>query len=335
MPVLANNAIKIETVNPGGGAGSARLIVGDVSMVRQGKITLRVEGVPLPGLGSMMGTFSFDPDIVQVASSKQGTYRVRGLGNYRVDFVDVDNLGGVVEFLLALKPGRKPLVGSGDVMEIELVSTPDVNPGDASYLNIEIDEARDYTNNELVFDEVSGTARIKLIMGDVDGNGVVTRRDATLLSRWLLGRAVLTPLQKKVADVDHSCPASTDWAALEPGGCVDETDVRWIREAAAGLRTLSSGSAGLQALARELKVVPLASGGVEFRALDAERLSVQVFSLSGQRVFSAETTTGILRFEGLSSKGQRLAQGVYLYVVTLTGRDGAVWRSELRKLIMR
>jgi hypothetical protein len=79
----------------------------------------------------------------------------------------------------------------------------------------------------------------------------------------------------------------------------------------------------------------LPSGGVEFRALDDERMGVQVFNLSGGLVFSAETATGVLRFEGLSSKGQRLAKGVYLYIVTLYGRDGTVWRSEVRKLIVR
>ncbi len=326
--VFAAGSLEVE-------APAATIAVGDVTLSSKGKATVSVSGVPTPGLGSVSGFIYFDPAVVEVVSSAQGTYRVRGLGNYSVDLVVVDNLGGTIEFLLGLKPGRKPLTGSGDIMEIEFVSTPDVNPGDESYLDIQIDSALDAGNNDLVFNEVSGTARIKIIMGDVDGNGVVTRRDATLLARWLLGRAVLTPIQKKAADVDHSCPASTNWEALGPGGCVDETDVRWIREAAAGLRTLNSGSAHLQVLARGLTVVPLASGAVEFRALSAERMDVQVFGLSGQLVFSAETTTGSLRFDGLSNRGTRLARGVYLYVVTLTGRDGAIWRSDVRKLIVR
>ncbi len=299
------------------------------------KVKVSVTGVPSPGLDVISGTISFDPDIIQVVSTVQGTYRVRGLGNYLLDDVTVDDLGGTIEFLLTLKPGRRPLTGSGDIMEIEFESTPDVNPGDESPLDIVIDQALDINGGDIIFDEVSGTARIRIIMGDVDGNGVVTRRDATLLARWLLGRAVLTAIQKKAADVDHSCPEDTDWAALEPGECVDETDVRWIKEAAAGLRTLNSGSANLQVLGRGLTVLMLPSGGVEFRALSAERMSVQVFALSGSLVFSAETTTGVLRFEGVSNRGTRLARGVYLYVVTLTGRDGAIWRSEVRKLIVR
>jgi hypothetical protein len=329
MPVIATNAIIIEPA-----VGGARAIMEDISILRAGKAVLRVESVPLPGLGSMMGTISFDPDILQVAASKQGSWRVRGLGNYRIDFVDVNNNSGTIEFLLTLKTGRKPLIGDGRVMEIEFITAEDVSPGDSSPLDVEIDQAADVNGNELVFDEVSGTARIKLIMGDVDGNGVVTYRDARLLARWLLGRAVLSPLQKKVADVDHSCPSSTDWAALEPGGCVDETDVRWIKEAAAGLRTLRS-SANFQVLGRGLTVLMLPSGGLELQAPSAERLSLQVFALSGQMVFSAESATGTLRFAGVSNRGQRLAKGVYLYVVTLYGRDGSVWRSEVRKLVVK
>ncbi len=329
MPVIAANAIIIEPA-----VGGARAIMEDISLLRSGRAVLRVESVPLPGLGSMMGTISFDPDILQVAASKQGSWRVRGLGNYRIDFVDVDNDGGTIEFFLTLKPGRKPLIGDGRVMEIEFITAENVSPGDSSPLDVEIDQATDASGNELILDEVSGTARIRLIMGDVDGNGVVTYRDARLLARWILGRAVLSPFQKKVADVNHSCPATTDWAALEPGGCVDETDVRWIKEAAAGLRTLSS-SASLQVLGRGLTVLMLPAGGLELRAPGAERVGLQVFALSGQMVFSAETATGTLRFEGLSSRGQRLARGVYLYRVTLYGRDGSVWRSEVRKLVVR
>jgi hypothetical protein len=315
-------------------APAATITVGDVTLSSRGKVKVSVANVPLPGLDSIQGVISFDPEIIQVVSTAQGTYRVRGLGNYLVDDLTVNNEEGTIEFLLTLKPGRRPLTGNGDIMEIEFESAPDVNPGDSSPLDIEIDAAADVNGDELIFDEVSGTARIKLIMGDVDGDGVVTHRDARLLARWINNRAVLTPIQKKAADVDHSCPSSTDWAALEPGGCVNQTDVRWIKEAAAGLRTLSS-SANFQVLGPGLTVLMLPSGGLELQAPSAERLSLQVFGLSGQMVFSAESATGTLRFAGVSNRGQRLAKGVYLYVVTLYGRDGSVWRSEVRKLIIR
>jgi hypothetical protein len=198
-------------------APAATITVGDVTLSSRGKVKVSVANVPSPGLDSIQGVISFDPEIIQVVSTAQGTYRVRGLGNYLVDDLTVNNEEGTIEFLLTLKPGRRPLTGNGDIMEIEFESAPDVNPGDSSPLDIEIDAAADVNGDELIFNEVSGTARIKLIMGDVDGNGVVTRRDATLLARWRLGRAVLTAIQKKAADVDHSCPATTNWETALQG----------------------------------------------------------------------------------------------------------------------
>jgi hypothetical protein len=197
--VLATGSLEIE-------APAATITVGDVTLSSRGKVKVSVANVPSPGLDSIQGVISFDPEIIQVVSTAQGTYRVRGLGNYIVDDLTVNNEEGTIEFLLTLKPGRRPLTGNGDIMEIEFESAPDVNPGDSSPLDIEIDAAADVNGDELIFDEVSGTARIKLIMGDVDGDGVVTHRDARLLARWINNRAVLTPIQKKAADVDHSCP---------------------------------------------------------------------------------------------------------------------------------
>jgi hypothetical protein len=172
--VLAAGSLEVE-------APAATITVGDVTLSSRGKAKVSVANVPSPGLGTIHGVISFDPEIIQVVSTAQGTYRVRGLGNYLVDDLTVDNNAGTIEFLLILKPGRKPLTGSGDIMEIEFESAPDVNPGDSSPLDVEITDALDASANDLIFNEVSGTARIRIIMGDVDGNGVVTRRDATLL----------------------------------------------------------------------------------------------------------------------------------------------------------
>jgi hypothetical protein len=215
-------------------APAATITVGDVTLSSRGKVKVSVANVPSPGLDSIQGVISFDPEIIQVVSTAQGTYRVRGLGNYLVDDLTVNNEEGTIEFLLTLKPGRRPLTGNGDIMEIEFESAPDVNPGDSSPLDIEIDAAADVNGDELIFDEVSGTARIKLIMGDVDGDGVVTHRDARLLARWINNRAVLTPIQKKAADVDHSCPSdSTNWESVRSGG-LREPDRRALDQRSRG-----------------------------------------------------------------------------------------------------
>jgi hypothetical protein len=109
-------------------APAATITVGDVTLSSRGKAKVSVANVPSPGLDSIHGVISFDPEIIQVVSTAQGTYRVRGLGNYLVDDLTVDNNAGTIEFLLILKPGRKPLTGSGDIMEIEFESAPNVNP---------------------------------------------------------------------------------------------------------------------------------------------------------------------------------------------------------------
>jgi M6 family metalloprotease-like protein len=72
-----------------------------------------------------------------------------------------------------------------------------------------------------------------------------------------------------------------------------------------------------------------------FAQRPAQEIQLTVYDLSGRLVARESALGGVLRFEGLSSKGARLAQGVYLYVVTLYGRDGTVWRSEVRKLLVR
>ncbi len=66
-----------------------------------------------------------------------------------------------------------------------------------------------------------------------------------------------------------------------------------------------------------------------------QEIRLTVYDLSGRLVAQESTLGSELRFAGLGRDGRRLARGVYLYVVTLTGRDGAIWRSEVRKLIVR
>ncbi|MEM4413948.1 MAG: M6 family metalloprotease domain-containing protein [Candidatus Caldarchaeum sp.] len=67
----------------------------------------------------------------------------------------------------------------------------------------------------------------------------------------------------------------------------------------------------------------------------AQEIQLWVYDLSGRLVAAERALGSELRFRGLSRDGQRLARGVYLYIVTLYGRDGSVWRSEVRKLIVR
>jgi hypothetical protein len=68
--------------------------------------------------------------------------------------------------------------------------------------------------------------------------------------------------------------------------------------------------------------------GIEF-------VQVQLFALDGRTVIAQTSKETAVTVPLVNGRGQRLARGVYLYVVTLYGRDGSVWRSEVRKLVVK
>jgi len=74
--------------------------------------------------------------------------------------------------------------------------------------------------------------------------------------------------------------------------------------------------------------------GATFRVQGAgvSGFQVRVYSLTGKLVFDSGMVYGpALRWNYLSNDGQPLANGVYLYTVTVQGADG-IYRSELKKL---
>ncbi|MCS7197318.1 MAG: S8 family serine peptidase [Candidatus Bipolaricaulota bacterium] len=83
--------------------------------------------------------------------------------------------------------------------------------------------------------------------------------------------------------------------------------------------------------------VEVRSGYVQLSAhgVGIESVRLQLFDLSGRTVLDHQNRETSLAVPLVNEEGRRLANGVYLYVVTLHGRDGTVWRSEVRKLIVR
>jgi len=63
-------------------------------------------------------------------------------------------------------------------------------------------------------------------------------------------------------------------------------------------------------------------------------IEITGFDLSGQRRFSAANNGNQLQWQMLDDQGRSLANGVYLYVVTVKGFAGETWRSEVRKLAL-
>jgi hypothetical protein len=62
--------------------------------------------------------------------------------------------------------------------------------------------------------------------------------------------------------------------------------------------------------------------------------SVMIFDLSGRLVFRSDWVQNGFTWNLLDSRGQPLANGVYLYVVRVRGFDGREYASEVRKLVI-
>jgi hypothetical protein len=324
MPVVASNQLVVKVPPP-------TLIIGSASIVGKAKIPISIRFVPAPGLGELQigpdGALTFDPTIIQVLN-------VKGVGPYIVDSVNIDSIEGRVQFSLTLKPGRTAL-NEGVIAEIEVDKAPNAPVGESVRIDIEdiagievVDVFRDAAGRDLLPDIVPGVITIKLIKGDVDGDGVVTISDARLTARFILGLETLSPEQEEAADV------------APPLGVVDATDVRWIAQAAAGLRRLEQNAAALAPLARSAQpnsaksvTARMRAGALEVRVggQGIAQTTVRVFTLTGKAVATVQASGPTARLSEGDLAG--LPNGVYLYTVTVLGPDG-VWQSEVRKFIL-
>jgi hypothetical protein len=324
MPVVASNQLVVKVPPP-------TLIIGSASIVGKARIPISIRFVPAPGLGELQigpdGALTFDPTIIQVLN-------VKGVGPYIVDSVNIDSIEGRVQFSLTLKPGRTAL-NEGVIAEIEVDKAPNAPVGESVRIDIEdiagievVDVFRDAAGHDLLPDIVPGVITIKLIKGDVDGDGVVTISDARLTARFILGLETLSPEQEEAADV------------APPLGVVDATDVRWIAQAAAGLRRLEQNAAALAPLARSAQpnsaksvTARMRAGALEVRVggQGIAQTTVRVFTLTGKAVATVQASGPTARLSEGDLAG--LPNGVYLYTVTVLGPDG-VWQSEVRKFLL-
>jgi len=93
------------------------------------------------------------------------------------------------------------------------------------------------------------------------------------------------------------------------------------------------------ALPGGVKVLGTGPGGGPIRFIvlgpGVEALRVQVFDLAGRPIFERGFRAGsTLEWRLLNNRGEAIANGVYLYVVTVKGFDGLIQRSEVRKLVI-
>ena len=230
MPVIASNPLIIEVPPPTIIISDAEIKTGEQSI-----ITISVRYIPEPGLGEFQlgpqGALVYDPDVLEVLG-------IRGVSPYRLETYDM-SIPGLIYFILALKPGRKA-INEGPVLQLVVRPVEGVEPGTQTTLEIKddlgletVDAFKDVNGKDLVPDIVPGKVTIRLLAGDVDGDAVVTISDARLVARYILGLERLTPEQLRAADV------------APPKGMIDVTDVRYIAQAAAGLRELDPAASAL------------------------------------------------------------------------------------------
>jgi hypothetical protein len=345
------------------------LIVGDALLASAVKVRVRVENVAVPGLRVLNGTFSYDPAVVRVKRDARGNPRVRALGPYAIEFDCGED--GECEFTLSLKEGRKPLIGAGEIFEIEVEAVETAEVGAESPLVIEIEQALDFDGNPLPdFDTHEGTARIQITSGDLTGDGKINRRDIRLLSRFLADRTAFTLLQLRAADiappfcmieVDPEGAVFIDGEAIlnpkrivigdlplipgnDPDGdddddpCIDLEDLRDLKRASVGLLTLSHQLTALGA-GLELSVsgtVLSRARPLEFRAQGSTvaEIEVTIFTLAGSRIIERRNAGNSLVLWAVNDAGQPLANGVYLYTVTVRDRDGQTLRTQVGKFVV-
>jgi hypothetical protein len=92
-------------------------------------------------------------------------------------------------------------------------------------------------------------------------------------------------------------------------------------------------------------LVPLAPGDVRLQWLNNQlylvggsgsikSLRLELFDLSGRRLVDRTITGDQLVLPAVTDKGKLLANGVYLYILTVSGEQGQLIRTEIRKLVI-
>ncbi len=63
-------------------------------------------------------------------------------------------------------------------------------------------------------------------------------------------------------------------------------------------------------------------------------LQLNIFNLSGRLIYHTDWVSNGFEWDLLNDREQRLANGVYLYVVTIRKQDGTILRSQVKKLVI-
>ena len=302
-------------------------------------LNLRVIGFPLPGLGTLqvgpIGALRYDPTVIQVKE-------ILGVGIYTVEAVNIDNRRGEARFTVRVDPAQAAnALQTGTIAQIVVEGVG--QPGQRTLLSLTFDQVTDADNNDVTGDVGMDPGEVRLVPpGDLDGDGRVTISDALLLANELLNDCpTLTDEQKLIADV--ATPQAPTGTIPVCGGTdphLTSADVAQIAKLAIGAASAGVTTAQNQKPVQALQVNAVQAfthqGLLTVRAQGQgiAGLDIEVFDLAGRKVLAQSAQGDQLQMKLLSTDGRPLANGVYLYVVTIKGVDGRVVRTEVRKLVV-
>ena len=117
---------------------------------------------------------------------------------------------------------------------------------------------------------------------------------------------------------------------------IDETLFFTGVDAWIGQASVCAASAEIEIVELKLAVAQMTNRGAMFVAQSAtvSNISVEVFGLAGEFIYTGSSNNNALRWNLRSSDGQPVANGVYLYRVTTTDSNGQILMSDIQKFIV-
>ena len=318
----------------------------NVVLASPGDLPLKVIGIPLPGLGGIQvgprGAFKFDPTVIQILE-------IVGVGDYVVEAVDIDNRRGEAKFTVRIDPAEAAnAITTGTVAIIRVDGVGQA--GDRTRLDLVYDQVTDSNNNvladtaeQLTLSNVGvHVGEVRLVPpGDIDGNGATTVNDALMLAEQLIAdpacgdmtdeEKVIADVAAPFADIDETPTCTGDNPTLTSA---DVAQIAKLSITGQGVSSLEA--ANIVPLSISKVLTSLRFGALTFIAQGTgiESTQVELYGLNGKQVLTAQTEGNRLSIRALDTVGRSLANGVYLYVVTVTGADGTAIRSEVKRLVI-
>lgn len=284
---------------------------------------------PAVGLGGIQGVLSWDPEVIDPIDNPHdpnddGTAFAVLAEHYELSVV-VNHLAGRAVFTLNYDfgPDSTPVI-DGDIFKIKVKGVG--SPGSRTQLDLKLIQVLDdaIPPNDITANVYASPTEVELVtLGDVDGNGKITVHDALLVAQHIVGLITLSAEELIIADVNQD-------------GTIDSADVAGIARRAITVGAASAVSLGLPRPRVESLSAAVIEGRAVFRVAGAgiAAAELEVYNLSGKKVFTSGPFSGRLEWDLLDSGGRPLANGVYLYVITALGYNGEVVRTKVNKLVI-